>query len=24
MADQLTDPPPILDADLGGVLRNEA
>jgi hypothetical protein len=23
MADQLTDPPPILDADLGGVLRNE-
>ncbi len=24
MADQLTDPPPILDADLGGVLRNDA
>lgn len=24
MADQLTDPPPILDADLGGVIRNEA
>ncbi len=24
MADQLTEPPPILDADLGGVLRNEA
>ena len=24
LADQLTDPPPILDADLGGVLRNEA
>jgi len=24
MADQLTDPPPILDADLGGVLRHEA
>ena len=24
MADQLADPPPILDADLGSVLRNEA
>ena len=24
MADQLIDPPPILDADLGGVLKNEA
>jgi hypothetical protein len=24
MADQLTEPPPILDADLGGVMRNEA
>ena len=24
MAEQLVDPPPILDADLGGVLKNEA
>ena len=24
LADQLTEPPPILDADLGGALRNEA